>query len=138
MSSANDLVFSVAMVDLDFALEQMLSLFDVQEQERRVPWMHEICAYSRLIHLNTWADRPPVEFVRAKVLDAVLKRAAREVTEQIEKRCFSEAELEIARHFRENVILRIRNLEENYLSGKPSDFDPGEPEPSTPGNLTAS
>lgn len=129
MNFVDDPMLIIAVLDLGVAIECLRSLLKIPRRERGVGWAHEVCTYSRYIHINIWSDRPSINYVKNEILDKLLKNATSqtEVLGKLDR--FNEVERNEIMHFNQNDKLRVKNLEENFLNGLPSDFDPAEEEP---------
>ena len=129
MQYVSSFMASLAIDDLDVAVEELRHLLEIPPNERGIGWLHEVCIYSRFVHINVWSDRPPVEEVRKEIIDELLTKAEIAVCQLINSERLPSFEKPDARSFHENIQLRIQNLENNYLKLLPSDFDPAEEEP---------
>jgi len=136
MNFLDDPMLFIAVLDLGVAVECLRSLLDVPPAERGVSWAHEVCTYSRYIHINVWTERPSIRYVRKEIVGKLLNKAAREVEVLATLNRFNEVERSEIQHFHKNISLRVENIKNNFLSGRPSDFDPAEEEPS--GHVKAS
>ena len=102
-------------------------MLDDTQTPRQSEWGKDGCFVSRKVHGAVWEWEPEVEYVRDVVIpqleelrDAVA--AAKPVGEYADS-------LGV---YAQNVNIRIQNLRDHYLEGKPSSFDPYLPDPPSP------
>lgn len=108
-------------MSLVLSIERLESLIMVPVDKRDVRWAHQICTASRFVHINVWRFAP--ERKQARDIIKLLQRARKELLSMVNSGDFDKDKEEIET-YNENVGRRIRNVEENYLAGKPSAFVP--------------
>ena len=94
-----------------------VAIYFIKETARK------ICVCSRYVHKNIWVSQPENTKVNPPILDALKK--SREVVNSIDKKRIEDKEtVECITELDKNISHRIKNIEDNYLTGKPSKFKP--------------
>ena len=113
--------FMQSITDLDVAVEELEILLSVAPEERNARWAYNVCVLSRHVHINVWDDCPRPEIVEGII--ELLNSALDEIG-KLDVKVYSQHDKEeVDVHIR-NIRRRIKNLKDNYLKGKPSDFRP--------------
>lgn len=115
------LLYRMGSFSLNLSLVCLRSALKTTAKARDLHWAHELCTVSRFIHVGIWRELPGREWVRQEVLP-LLERAQREFTDTGECVRLDKKAKEKMRHYCRNLELRMQNIVENYLQGKPSAF----------------
>lgn len=110
-----------SITDLDVAVEELELLLSVAPEERDARWAYNVCVLSRHVHINVWDDCPQAEIVEGII--GLLNRA-RDQIRKLDVKGYSQHDKEEVDVHIINIGRRIKNLHDNYLQGKPSDFRP--------------
>jgi hypothetical protein len=96
----------------------MKRALSVPQKNRGKEWAHDVCAASRDIHMDVWTSCPPLEYVRETVIP-LLTRANKALL-HVARTSQTPAERQQVNCYAENEELRLRNIIDNYCTGKPS------------------
>jgi len=112
------------MRDVSLSILKMKSLLAVPLKMRNVAWAHDTCTTSRFIHLDVWRFGLKRQYVEKRVLPLLIQAKA-------ELRALAESGVEVSDRekiymYMRNDELRIKNIQENYLNGKPSGCVPND------------
>ena len=110
-------------VCLALSMEDLDRLIRVLPEERDLDWVHELCNVSRYIHLDVWGCCCEHSYVEEAVLQ-LFRKTVRELDAMATVGGISSAMKRAVVVAKRNVTIRIKNLEENYLQGKPSRCEP--------------
>lgn len=94
-----------------------------KNEQGRMTWARDVCIGSRSIHVATWRFCPPREFVTETVLPLLLC-AQKKLSELVGVKDLSSEDRKKLKTYARNLDLRIRNISDNYLRGRPSAFIP--------------
>jgi hypothetical protein len=111
-------------MSIRLAVRKFEGLADGPKNEKgRMTWARNVCIESRSVHVATWRFCPPRDFVAETALPLLL-RAQKKLRELVGIKDLPNEEREKLETYSRNLELRIRNIAENYLHGRPSAFIP--------------
>ena len=117
---------SIAMANLDIAMDQLQYLLNDRNfpldrtDSELIRRAHDICTYSRFVHMNVWRDRITTKRVQEDVI-LLLENAEKKVNE-LKEYCVSAKNKKEIAGWVTNIQLRTKNLRVNYVNGRHSDF----------------
>ena len=97
------------------------TILNTLPEGRNPDWPHILCRISRLIHIAVWDEG--TDFISTQKVIGLLNKAKDQMC-AFDTSVYDEDEQKrIKKHIR-NVTWRIKNIEDNYMQGKLSDFAP--------------
>lgn len=112
----------LTIADLDLSVRHLESALNVHHKQRVFDWAPKRCIDTRFVHKNIWKFRPTNEYVEKEIIPLL-----RKTKEAVMAMCFEDYSKDERKKlvvYTRNITLRIMNLSENYMHGKPSDFAP--------------
>jgi hypothetical protein len=100
----------------------MEKLLKRPKSKRDMGWAHDVCTVGRSLHVDVWDEWWEDDYVEGTVLD-LLKRAVTglEQLSASEKNARRRCTIQ---EYSVNDKMRIKNITDNYLQGKLSEFPP--------------
>jgi hypothetical protein len=84
---------------------------------------YQCCTYSRFVHMNVWKDLTSREEVKRKLIP-LLESAGNHVAALKKEKYLNEDQVGKVAYCADNICLRLDNLRNNYIKGRPSEFPP--------------